>query len=72
MSDNATSSTLIAIAIIAAGERSVLGVEVAAAGCDEGSSWLPFLRSLITARRPPVGFPSLPGRGLGAGAAQRR
>ncbi len=42
-------ATLIAIGINAAGERSVLGVEVAAAGGDEGSSWLPFLRSL-TAR----------------------
>ena len=39
-------ATLIAIGISAAGERSVLGVEVAAAGGDEGSSWLPFLRSL--------------------------
>ncbi|MDQ3690496.1 MAG: transposase [Chloroflexota bacterium] len=35
-------ATLIAIGISAAGERSVLGVEVAAAGGDEGSSWLPF------------------------------
>jgi transposase-like protein len=38
-------ATLIAIGISAAGERSVLGVEVATGG-DEGSSWLPFLRSL--------------------------
>ena len=42
-------ATLIAIGISATGERSVLGVEVAAAGGDEGAHWLPFLRSL-TAR----------------------
>jgi len=42
-------ATLIAIGISSAGQRSVLGVEVAAAGGDEGAHWLPFLRSL-TAR----------------------
>jgi putative transposase len=42
-------ATLIAIGISVAGERTVLGVEVAAAGGDEGVHWLPFLRSL-TAR----------------------
>lgn len=42
-------ATLIAIGISATGQRSVLGVEVAAAGGDEGAHWLPFLRSL-TAR----------------------
>ena len=42
-------ATLIAIGISATGERTVLGVEVAAAGGDEGAHWLPFLRSL-TAR----------------------
>ena len=41
--------TLIAIGISATGQRSVLGVEVATAGGDEGVHWLPFLRSL-TAR----------------------
>jgi putative transposase len=44
-------ATLIAIGISATGERSVLGVEVAAAGGDEGAHWLPFLRSL-TGRGP--------------------
>ncbi len=39
-------ATLIAIGVSAAGERSVLGVEVAAAGGDEGAHWLPFLRGL--------------------------
>jgi transposase-like protein len=42
-------ATLIAIGVSAAGERSVLGVEVAAAGGDEGAHWLPFLLGL-TAR----------------------
>lgn len=42
-------ATLIAMGISATGERTVLGVEVAAAGGDEGAHWLPFLRSL-TAR----------------------
>ncbi len=42
-------ATLIAIGIGSRGERTVLGVEVAAAGGDEGAHWLPFLRSL-TAR----------------------
>ncbi len=42
-------ATLIAIGISATGQRSVLGVEVAATGGDEGAHWLPFLRSL-TAR----------------------
>ena len=39
-------ATLVAIGVSAAGERSVLGVEVAAAGGDEGAHWLPFLQSL--------------------------
>jgi putative transposase len=39
-------ATLIAIGVSAAGERSVLGVEVAAAGGDEGAHWLPFLQGL--------------------------
>lgn len=38
-------ATLIAI-VSASGERSVLGVEVAAAGGDEGAHWLPFLQGL--------------------------
>jgi len=42
-------ATLIAIGISATGERTVLGVDVAAAGGDEGAHWLPSLRSL-TAR----------------------
>jgi transposase-like protein len=39
-------ATLIAVGVSAAGVRSVLGVEVAAAGGDEGAHWLGFLRSL--------------------------
>jgi transposase-like protein len=42
-------ATLIAVGVSASGTRSVLGVEVAAAGGDEGAHWLGFLRSL-TAR----------------------
>ncbi len=42
-------ATLIAVGVSAAGTRSVLGVEVAAAGGDEGAHWLGFLRGL-TAR----------------------
>ena len=33
-------ATLIAIGISATGERTVLGVEVSAAGGDEGAHWL--------------------------------
>ena len=40
-------ATLIAVAVSREGVRSVVGVEVAAAGGDEGSHWLPFLRSLV-------------------------
>ena len=39
-------ATLIAIGVSESGERSVLGVEVAAAGGDEGAHWLPFLQGL--------------------------
>ena len=40
-------ATLVAVGVSASGVRSVLGVEVAAAGGDEGTHWLPFLRSLM-------------------------
>ena len=40
-------ATLVAVGVSASGVRSVLGVEVAAAGGDEGVNWLPFLRSLM-------------------------
>lgn len=39
-------ATLIAVGVSASGTRSVLAVEVAAAGGDEGAHWLGFLRSL--------------------------
>ena len=40
-------ATLVAVGVSASGVRSMLGVEVAAAGGDEGTHWLPFLRSLM-------------------------
>ena len=40
-------ATLIAVGVSATGVRSVLGVEVAASGGDEGAHWLGFLRSLL-------------------------
>lgn len=40
-------ATLVAIGVSAGGVRSVLGVEVAASGGDEGAHWLGFLRSLL-------------------------
>ncbi len=40
-------ATLVAVGVSASGIRSVLGVEVAASGGDEGVHWLPFLRSLV-------------------------
>jgi putative transposase len=40
-------ATLVAIGVSASGVRSVLGVEVAASGGDEGAHWLGFLRSLL-------------------------
>ena len=40
-------ATLIAVAVSREGVRSVVGVEVAASGGDEGGHWLPFLRALV-------------------------
>jgi putative transposase len=40
-------ATLVAVGVSASGVRSVLGIEVAATGGDEGAHWLGFLRSLI-------------------------
>jgi transposase-like protein len=40
-------ATLVAVAVSREGVRSVVGVEVAAAGGDEGGHWLPFLRALV-------------------------
>lgn len=40
-------ATLVAIGVSSTGVRSVLGVEVAAVGGDEGAHWLGFLRSLL-------------------------
>lgn len=40
-------ATLVAVGVSAGGVRSVLGVEVAGSGGDEGAHWLGFLRSLL-------------------------
>jgi transposase-like protein len=40
-------ATLVAVGVSATGVRSVLGVEVASRGGDEGAHWLGFLRSLL-------------------------